>query len=173
MKKERNKSDLILATLEYVINEIAWHEVLDNFMWTEELLEKYKDKVDWKEISSNSHINWTSSMLEKFKSLIDWDEFSYLHADNLYTKENLALYQDFWNWSHLSYVISDIELIDIFIDKWDWKEIIYNYSLKDHFNKEFLIKYIDYIPFRPLENSALWNAIIGQEKQKLIQEINS
>ncbi len=46
----------------------AWNELSENFQWTESLLEKYQDKVDWSKISENSRIFWTIPMIQKFKN---------------------------------------------------------------------------------------------------------
>ena len=56
-----------------VLEDAAWKELSGDFAWNEQLLEKYKYKVEWKTISSNSNILWTVSMLEKFKNRIDWE----------------------------------------------------------------------------------------------------
>ena len=57
-----------------VLEEAAWKELSSEFAWNEQMLEKYKDKVSWKEISSNRNILWTTSMIEKFKNKVDWEE---------------------------------------------------------------------------------------------------
>ncbi len=51
-----------------VLEDAAWKELSGDFAWNEQLLEKYKDKVVWKDISDNSYIIWTVSMIEKFKN---------------------------------------------------------------------------------------------------------
>lgn len=56
-----------------VLEDAAWKELSGDFAWNEQLLEKYKDKVEWKTISGNHTILWTVSMLEKFKNRIDWE----------------------------------------------------------------------------------------------------
>lgn len=49
--------------MQQVIIEQAWKSLSEEFGWTESLLEKYADKVDWKEISDNRNIVWTIPML--------------------------------------------------------------------------------------------------------------
>ena len=53
----------------------AWKELSGRFNWSETLLEKYQDKLDWDEVSDNREIQWTIPMLEKFKERINWDVF--------------------------------------------------------------------------------------------------
>ena len=62
--------------MEKILNDSAWKELSENFEWTEQMLDKHKNQVDWKLISLNSNIVWTPAMLEKFKKLIDWKELS-------------------------------------------------------------------------------------------------
>ena len=80
-----------------VLEDAAWKELSGDFAWNEQLLEKYKDKVEWKTISSNSNILWTVSMLEKFKNRIDWEELSGSNNEHLFTAENLEKYKNYWN----------------------------------------------------------------------------
>lgn len=42
-----------------------------DFEWDEELLEKYKDKVDWGIISCHENVIWTNSILDKFKDQVN------------------------------------------------------------------------------------------------------
>ncbi len=51
-----------------VLEDAAWKELSGDFAWNEQLLEKYKDKVVWKDISDNRNIIWTVSMIENSKT---------------------------------------------------------------------------------------------------------
>lgn len=42
-----------------IIEEAAWKAISRKEEWTMDALEKYQDKVDWEEISSNSDVMWT------------------------------------------------------------------------------------------------------------------
>lgn len=44
----------------------VWKKLSSELSWTEELLTKYADQVDWKELSSNEKVLWTESLLRKF-----------------------------------------------------------------------------------------------------------
>ena len=37
-----------------ILIEAAWKELYSNFLWSETLLEKYQNSIDWNEISSNN-----------------------------------------------------------------------------------------------------------------------
>ena len=64
--------------MEKVMEDEAWKDLSGNFPWTEKMLEKYQDKVDWAEVSGNWHIIWTPSMLDKFKRRIAQQVFDIL-----------------------------------------------------------------------------------------------
>ena len=153
-----------------VLEEAAWKELSNEFAWNEQLLEKYKDKVVWKEISGNSNILWTTSMIEKYKNKIDWDELSGSDGGHLFTAENLEKYKDYWNWRELSRN-SDIELtpalLEQFAEYWDWSEIIDSYRRDDLYSMEFLEKYQDYIQASNLQSSRLWDRLVEDEKKQL------
>ncbi|HOG19287.1 MAG TPA: hypothetical protein PKW37_02430 [Salinivirgaceae bacterium] len=183
MTTKKNFVDIIYEALE----KEAWNEVSKNSSWREGQLKRFKDRVDWKRISENRNIKWTTSMLEEFKHLVDWRKLSSVISDT----EIIEKYTDKWDWKRvsenrdiewttsmlekfkhlvdwrkLSSAISDIEIIDKYIEKWDWNEIINNYLLEECFDKEFIIKYIDYIPVDSLSNSRLWNCVIEKEAEK-------
>ena len=157
-----------------VLEDAAWEKLSGDFPWSEQLLEKYKDKVVWKEISENSNILWTVSMIEKFKNKIDWEELSGSDNEHLFTAENLEKYKDYWNWRELSrnsYLILTPELLDQFADYWDWNEII-DYCCRDAlYSMEFLEKYKDYIPASALQRSCLWEKLVEDEAKRLKVQI--
>ena len=153
-----------------VLEEAAWKELSSDFAWNEQLLEKYKDKVVWKELSGNSQILWTTSMMEKYKNKIDWEELSGSDNEHLFTAENLERYKDYWNWRELSRN-SNIELtpalLEQFAEYWDWSEIIDRYSQDELYSMEFLEKFQDYIPASALQRSRLWDKLVEDEKKQL------
>ena len=42
--------------MEKILNDSAWKELSGDFQWTEQMLEKHKTKVDWKEIFLGKNI---------------------------------------------------------------------------------------------------------------------
>mgnify|MGYP002538621829 FL=1 len=102
------------------LDEDAWRQLSREFPWSEQLLEKYQDKVDWKAVSKNNNMFWTASMLEKFKHFIDWDQLSRCTHQCVLTAEMLERFKEYWNWGELSCndcLDLDYELIDRFIDE--------------------------------------------------------
>ncbi len=166
MKKDFNKD-----FLNSLIEEGAWKKLSGYFPWTEALLDKFKDNVDWTEVSGNREINWTANMIEKFARLIDWHELSSSSQASLFTAGMLEKYSDRWDWKELS-GNNDIQLNDEilikFADKWDWTELI-SRRWNDDFvrGKAFLEKYIDYIPASELCSSQLWDSILDEKENEL------
>lgn len=120
MTNQTVKSDFLHQTIE----EEAWKEVSEEFPWTEALLEKFQNEVNWNRISYNNNIIWTTSMLEQFKSRINWNVFSYCTNKTVFTPENLEIYKDYWDWNCLSDsqgIEFNYEIIDKFVNKWNWK----------------------------------------------------
>lgn len=162
--------------MQRIADEAAWKELSSELHWSESLLEKYKDKVDWKEISSNSDILWTVSMLQKFKNLIDWDALSSDISEDSLTEECIETFADKWNWSRLS-SNSNLKLkakfIDKYVDKLDWNNLIdrWREELFEGKGIEFYEHYKEYIPARELQQSRLWDAIVEQSKKQIIAEI--
>lgn len=161
-------------------DNVDWSEISALFPWTEEQLEKYKDKIDWREVSRNCQMLWSNTMLERFKHLWDWEELSRINDEDvakiLYTEENLIHYNDYWDWQKLSETMPNIELVDKFVDQWDW-EAIFDNSMKDTRNiknKEFVYKYIDYIPIISLFCfDYIFDYIYEEEYAKIEEEIDS
>ena len=164
--------------MQNIATEEAWKELSGNFNWSEAMLEKCQDKVDWEEISRNRLIRWTIPMIQKFQKKINWDVFSDCAEENILTESCLDAFKEKWNWHNLSNN-SDVnltdELLEKFADRWDWEVIIDSYS-HDVFNKkaiEFYEKYKEYIPASKLQNTTLWRNIIEQRAHQLADEITA
>ena len=172
MAKEFNKVSLQKKAIKE-----AWKKVSREFLWTESLLEKYQDKVDWYEVSSNWQMVWTIPIVQKFKERIDWHALSgHIHI----TETFLELFKDELDWSELSCSINireeiSDELLEKYADKWDWEMIINHWDI-NLFNKkgeEFYTKFKNHIPVSKLYKSRLWDVIIDQQKKQLIEEITA
>lgn len=162
--------------MEKILNDSAWKELSKDFAWTEQMLEKYKNRVDWKEISSNSNIVWTLAMLERFKKLVDWQELSSTSCETILTEACLEQFKDYWNWSELSNNTSlelTYELIDKFIDQWDWSELIYRSRWRDEtlYSVDFLERYADKIPSSKLQDSCLWRQLVEERAKEVKFEV--
>jgi hypothetical protein len=162
--------------MQNIATEEAWKELSSNFNWSETLLEKYQDKVNWDEIAENRNICWTIPMIQKFQKKINWDKFSdYAHEDIL-TEGIIEAFKDKWNWHNLSrngnLPLTD-NLLEKYADRWDWEQIIdcYYVSLYDKRAIELYEKFKDYIPVSKLQNTCLWRSIVEQRAKQLAEEI--
>lgn len=158
-----------------MMDDAAWKVLSKDFPWTEQLLEKYMNYVDWKEISRNNDVVWTKSLLEKFKHRLDWHELTSNSSTLLFTEDNIETFKDCWDWE----VLSDKSCIDMthellikYADRWNWAYIIDRYGDDSiTYNEEFLERYGEYIPASELGDSKLWDCIIEKRIKALKQEI--
>ena len=160
--------------MEKILNDSAWTELSENFAWTEQMLEKHKNKVDWKAISNNNNIVWTPAMLDKFKKFIDWQELSSTGCETILTEECLEQFEDYWDWGKLS-ENRELELnyllIDKFIDYWDWSELIDRWHDEKLYNADFLERYADKIPSSQLQDSRLWRELVEERAKEFKLEV--
>ena len=167
--------------MQKIMNEEAWKKLSNDFNWSETLLEKYQDKVDWNEISRNRNILWTIPMIQKFKNRINWDTFSeyFVKIEGEMVTENIIeTFKDKWNWHELSQnsnVSLSFELLDKYADLWDWEEVIDRYCNNFYEGKgiDFYERYKDHIPAAKVQNSRLWYEIVSQQMHQLIAEITA
>lgn len=167
--------------MQHIATEEAWKDLSRNFTWTETLLEKHGDKVDWKEISDNRNIVWTIPMLQKFSKRLDWSTLSDYCNEEWFTAAHLETFKDKWDWLKISSTFSFTdELIDKYIDYVDWTEIIgggsyySNFMSGDTFDAiAFYEKYKEHIPMAKLQGSFLWRGMVEQRSKQLKAEILS
>ena len=162
--------------MQSIATEEAWKELSGNFSWSEAMLEKFQDKVNWDEITENRNIRWTTPMIQKFQKKLNWEIFSRIADDTILTESNIETFKERWNWHELSgntdVPLTD-ELLDKYADKWDWERIIdsYGHNIYDKYAIEFYEKFKDYIPVSKLQNTCLWRAIVEQRSKQLATEI--
>ena len=85
-----------------ILIEEAWKKLSSNFSWSETLLEKYQNCVDWNSISSNYNIQWTIPMITKFSKRINWSTFSECNNDTVLLPEVIEAFKHKWDWHELS-----------------------------------------------------------------------
>jgi hypothetical protein len=168
--------------MQQVATEQAWKNLSEEFPWTESLLEKYFEKVDWKVISGNRNINWTIPMLQKFAKKIDWKVLSEHIDEDWFTEAHLEIFKDKWDWTEISSsdLLISSSLIDKYIDYVDWAVLIgeghyyHNEIQNDLFDAiDFYEKYKEHIPMSKIQDSQLWNKIVENRAKQLKSEILS
>lgn len=165
--------------MQSILDVKAWQNLSSELNWSEALLEKCKDKVDWGEVSQNASILWTIPMLQHFQKYINWDKLSeYINKDSL-TLETIETFKDCWNWHELSdnreLDLTD-NLLEKYADLWDWECII---NRNSHFPSEpfetcpmeFYNKYKDHISATLLQGSSLWTHMQKQRQKELLNEL--
>ena len=162
--------------MQKISTDEAWKELSGTYSWSESLLEKYQDRVDWHDVSENPFILWTIPMIQKFKNRIDWDKFSRHARTETLTEAFIDAFKDKWNWTELSENSAmelTHELLEKYADKWNWETIIdcWEWNIFDEKGIDFYEKYKDYIPASKLQQSMLWKEIVKQQKIQLINEI--
>ena len=162
--------------MQKISTDEAWKELSGTYSWSESLLEKYQDRVDWHDVSENPFILWTIPMIQKFKNRIDWDKFSRHARTETLTEAFIDAFKDKWNWPELSENSAmelTHELLEKYADKWNWETIIdcWECNIFDEKGIDFYEKYKDYIPASKLQQSMLWKEIVKQQKIQLINEI--
>lgn len=157
--------------------EEAWNILSEEFDWTESLLEKYQENLNWKSISENRHIKWNLTMLDKFKERLHWDILSKeIHSEQI-TPEILEKFKDRWDWYKLSanwHIDLTCETIDKYAECWDWKELIDHRFTSNPYETDpigFYEKYKKYIPHYILKDSSLWESIVNVRKEQLISTL--
>lgn len=167
--------------MQHVVTEQAWKNLSEEFRWTESLLEKYADKVDWKEISENRNIIWTIPMLQKFSKKLDWKKLSEHTDEEWFTDAHLEVFKDKWDWCAVvcNYNFSEV-LIDKYIDYIDWRALIGvgrcygNFPFGDDDDPvAFYEKYKEHISMAELQDSELWRRLVRKREKQLLSEILS
>ena len=165
------KNNLTGGLMALMIEEGAWKELSYDYPWNEALLEKYKDKLDWDEVSSNRNVAWTVSMLEKFKGRINWTQLSNTNQKTILRSDVVDRFKDRWDWKELSENSNlPIETVRRMADYIDWKNLIER-SCRNDFGMAFLKEFEDRIPASDFKDSELWNRIINEKAESLRAEI--
>lgn len=158
------KTSLSEQLMELMIEDEAWKNLSGIHDWNEAELEKYKDRIDWNEVSSSNLIEWTIPMLEKFKERINWNELSDIGNMDSFTPEVLERFKDKLDWRKLSGKVNlTIETIRKMADYLDWKSLINHRDLNEIFDMAFLKEFEDRIPATYLRDSALWYNLVAKK----------
>jgi hypothetical protein len=152
---ERYKSQLDWAKLsgrseviwsEELINKYAdrwdWDALSHNWKitWSEELIEKYSDKLNWSSLVYNDNISWSDTFIKKH--LKNWNQKD---AEKLLlfrrgrSIELMKLFKEYIGGEYIksrssSTIEFSLELVEMFIESWDYKKL----SRNEVFYKELI-----------------------------------
>lgn len=188
IKLEGNKmSKKELLNDEKLIEKItkeAWGEASMMVQWDIPLLEKFKDKVDWKKVSESFVVLWSLLLLERFEQYICWDTLSDNYNPALLQENIIDKFIDHWNWTKLTNNLEitwTTEKIDKYANHLDWSmlldrlENLFSDDMVDPFL--FYQCYKKYIPNDLLVQTELWavmrKKMREEEYNKIMQQINT
>ena len=63
------------------------------------------------------------------------------------------------------------QMIDRFIDLWDWSELIDRWREEELYTLDFMERYADKIPSSKLQDSRLWTALVEKRAKDLKLEV--
>lgn len=111
-----------------------------NMPWSVKLIEKYRDRWNWKQLSINPSIPACEELLEAFIDLWDWDIISCTWG-RFWTHERLRHYKDRIDWKSLSTFGNPVftpELLEEFENMWDYNELRSNKHFEDQVLKDYI-----------------------------------
>ena len=133
---------------------------------SDELIAKYEDKWDWKELSPNDvSLPWSLELIKRFEDKWDWRRLSW-NEGLPWSLELIVRFEDKWVWEGLSRNKAlpwSLELIERFEDKWNWKTKEYEYEfyhgLSSHeglpWSLEFIERFKDKWEWSSLNQNAI------------------
>jgi hypothetical protein len=171
-------NNMISETLKALIVKQAWDELSgdSSFTWVPQMIDRHVKEINWEELSGNSGVYWNVETVSKYKDLIFWESLSRNLFDNdskvLFSNhlEIVRKFSDMVDWQALS--SSDLpgnkKYLKEFSDRWDWKEISGNRSIKwnDELFNEYIDKILPYYSDSCRYNSP-WSQILNMEKSEL------
>lgn len=149
----------------------------DKVLWSLDLIEVLKDKMDWgslwktKEIELNldffksyekdidfsfihhhKNIDWSNQLLDTYKDKWDWKGLS--GKPIVARLRNIKRYGNFYDWERFSgntHIDIDENLINDYIESWNWKKLCANPSFRiDH---ESINKFRDFLDWSSLSRN--------------------
>lgn len=134
-----------------------WKKLSSELKWTEELLSKYADQVNWETISANENVLWTESLIRRFADKLDWDSLSSNEALSLKSPEIIRQFVLYWHWSDkTSCTIWTPDFIEEMKDYLDW-EILFRHASYEQ--QELLLqKYFKYISLIEMDDSSYYSS---------------
>jgi transcriptional regulator with XRE-family HTH domain len=147
----RQKSKLICETSAFGLfnqekDQLLFEKVseAENWEWTMEFIEDYKEQLNWKALFNNYELPWSRELIE--------------------------LYLDKWEWSGITCVITKMKdqtdksnarfinfMLNNYTNKLNWSIL----CKEKNFDKKYLVKYDDYIDWNVISAnlSLIWNRL--------------
>jgi len=91
----------ILEFENYLFEPYCLISLIAEIPWSEELIDRYKDRWTWCHLSLNNGIPWSEEIIIKYEEFWDWHNLSQ-NESILWTPKLLELYKDKLDWTYLS-----------------------------------------------------------------------
>ncbi len=164
----RNSDDIVFEFVEVYKNELDWENLCEcrNFPWTISFINKYENKINWESLSRCG--NLSIDVIDAFKDKLDWHWLSSFNHNNIkFSVDLIKKFKNYWLWGDLSDslpfgsydFLRFVVLIDTFKDNWSWymlgrkENLPWSFDLIDKFFNDWLpvvqtdiIRWGDYTP---------------------------
>lgn len=157
--------------LNSILETEAWKRISQREILSVDMIEKFAENLDWKEVSGNGNVLWTVEGVNRFASKIQWDEFSRNCPDNFISEFTLQKFSSKWDWKVLSnrdLIYNNWKLLDKFANKIVWSEVVTNYNIEKPI--EFFIHFQQYLPDTVIRDSRLWHDMVESRAQNILQK---
>ena len=168
------KIDLDNYLLNQKLTEEAWKSISSGFPLTHQMLKKWCKMLDWVNVSNNTNILWTIDMLEEFKEFVDWKKLSSLENVRLFQPIIIEKFKDNWDWDKLidNYVFTPTEnIIEKYADRWNWNKLLRKYQINDLYSTAFFQKYQQYIKPKDLDGSYLYMKLVEERENEIVNSL--
>jgi len=136
----------------YHVENLPNGEDYDPWEWTEEKIDQFAPKwedwgMGWNFLSNNKHVPWTTEMLEKYKNKLDWRDLCYYRNDIAWTADQMEQFKNYWDWPRLcgNQLITWTEELLVkfepYLNQFAWDNL--SYHLKLLADPEVFLRYKD------------------------------
>lgn len=153
--------------------------------WTIDLIRKYRNSWNWKDLSGGSKLPWSIELIEEFKD--DWVWWKLSRNSNItWSKELVQKYEDYWDWEELSAnnkIKFDIDFLSKYKEKLNWERLsqndglFANVEIIESFKNDFIWQYLAHnksiqwdedliIHFKENIDESLWRFLVGNNNLK-------
>ena len=144
-----------IPTIEAVKDKIDWSGfyIINGLELDLTFFKTFEEYINFNAIYLNRNIDWSNELLDKYADKWDWKD---LMMQPITAKpRNIAKYNDRYDWGSFSsnrHLVLTEELIDAYKDNWNWVKLSSNSYLK--LNKKGIEKYKERLCFNGLSRNA-------------------
>lgn len=113
-------------------------------LWTESIIDRYKDQWNWESLSDNKALPWSDELIDRYVDMWEWGHPVYykegmdiitglsLNPALNWSSSLINKYKDRWFWYLLSLnegIPWSLDIINEFHDLWVWEKLTFNMKL--------------------------------------------